>query len=543
MAAALHISRLVTRVRAPDPVRARTLKDQVRGLAVGPVQRAFEAACPLALARAGLPEHAFVAIRRLHLRLVPRGEVHGDDLAVGWARALQDALTRALLSAGETVDDGDDDDDLAWFADDWVAEEHYLAAQGRDAIPWWAGSLPTAGAPGMPPMVASVLNRWLDADPARTVAAMVRLLHRSPALARCLSGKEAESLVRGMLERMGASVVQWPTDRGAVGRSAPAGAPVPGSTSDSAPGDAAAMETDAAEIRVADLALRLSVALPEDLWSVGPEQRGPWVLAQMLSLMPSLGRLPALRLRALIDSVTSVRERLPVGQGSEAGEQSFRSDPVSGQLPEAPVSQTPSDSLMTDPVYPAAGAAPESVETFAAGLLLLIRPLARLDLLPPGPEAGALLGDLALAALRSVLAPLPPGEHAVAQERERALLGVFAPERDWHDPIRAIPVAQPARAQALLDRLQAEIPADIAAAGGLRSVFGATAPTFPTEPQRRLAYLLLRPGRLLINDWSAELVWPLAGIDLALRRAGWDQDPGWVPWLGRVIRFRFGAGP
>jgi hypothetical protein len=45
---------------------------------------------------------------------------------------------------------------------------------------------------------------------------------------------------------------------------------------------------------------------------------------------------------------------------------------------------------------------------------------------------------------------------------------------------------------------------------------------------------------LTVSAWSAELAWPLASVDLALRRAGWDQDPGWLPWLGRSLRWRFG---
>jgi hypothetical protein len=28
-------------------------------------------------------------------------------------------------------------------------------------------------------------------------------------------------------------------------------------------------------------------------------------------------------------------------------------------------------------------------------------------------------------------------------------------------------------------------------------------------------------------------------IDLALRRSGLDRDPGWVPWLQRVVRIEF----
>ncbi len=81
------------------------------------------------------------------------------------------------------------------------------------------------------------------------------------------------------------------------------------------------------------------------------------------------------------------------------------------------------------------------------------------------------------------------------------------------------------------------------APGAERRLFGRRPPAFATAPELRLARLLLRPGVLRASPWEAELVWPLAGIDLALRRAGWDQDPGWVPWLGRSIRFRFGDAP
>ena len=27
--------------------------------------------------------------------------------------------------------------------------------------------------------------------------------------------------------------------------------------------------------------------------------------------------------------------------------------------------------------------------------------------------------------------------------------------------------------------------------------------------------------------------------DVAVRRAGLDTDPGWVPWLGTVVMFRY----
>jgi hypothetical protein len=183
------------------------------------------------------------------------------------------------------------------------------------------------------------------------------------------------------------------------------------------------------------------------------------------------------------------------------------------------------------------------MEIFAGGLLLLLRPMIRLGLLPAAPANDNPLGDLALAALRRVLDPLPPGERAVAEERERPLLSVLAPGRDWRPPIHGISIADPEAAAGLLARLSAEIPPDVAAPFGLRRVFGGRVVGWPSEADRRLAYLILRPGELRVDDWRAELTWPLAAIDLALRRAGWDQDPGWVPWLGRVIRLRFGDAP
>ena len=104
----------------------------------------------------------------------------------------------------------------------------------------------------------------------------------------------------------------------------------------------------------------------------------------------------------------------------------------------------------------------------------------------------------------------------------------------WHDPAVRPPVA-------LLDALIAAIPADIAfAPSAQRRIFGSAQPAFASAAARRLACLVLRPGVLTVSAWDAELAWPLASVDLALRRAGWDQDPGWLPWLGRSLRWRFG---
>ncbi len=54
-----------------------------------------------------------------------------------------------------------------------------------------------------------------------------------------------------------------------------------------------------------------------------------------------------------------------------------------------------------------------------------------------------------------------------------------------------------------------------------------------------LGELVCRPGQLAITPTHLEVTWPLRSVDLRIRAAGLDVDPGWVPWLGRVVTFRY----
>ena len=47
------------------------------------------------------------------------------------------------------------------------------------------------------------------------------------------------------------------------------------------------------------------------------------------------------------------------------------------------------------------------------------------------------------------------------------------------------------------------------------------------------------PGVVYVSRTHVDVVLPLAGIDLAARRSGLDQDPGWVPELARIVLFHF----
>jgi len=56
-----------------------------------------------------------------------------------------------------------------------------------------------------------------------------------------------------------------------------------------------------------------------------------------------------------------------------------------------------------------------------------------------------------------------------------------------------------------------------------------------------LANVVRRPGWIVWDRTHVEVWMPLGRVDLRIRRAGLDLDPGWVPWLGRVIRFYYEA--
>lgn len=57
-----------------------------------------------------------------------------------------------------------------------------------------------------------------------------------------------------------------------------------------------------------------------------------------------------------------------------------------------------------------------------------------------------------------------------------------------------------------------------------------------------LADLVTRPGELRATSTHIDLRFNLNHSDIRLRRAGLDLDPGWVPWLGRVILFHYHGG-
>lgn len=55
-----------------------------------------------------------------------------------------------------------------------------------------------------------------------------------------------------------------------------------------------------------------------------------------------------------------------------------------------------------------------------------------------------------------------------------------------------------------------------------------------------LASLIRRPARVYVSPTHIDACFDLAAADVRLRRLALDVDPGWVPWIGRVVRFHYG---
>ena len=52
-----------------------------------------------------------------------------------------------------------------------------------------------------------------------------------------------------------------------------------------------------------------------------------------------------------------------------------------------------------------------------------------------------------------------------------------------------------------------------------------------------------RHGRILLTRTDLDVTLSMDTVDLRLRRAGLDLDPGWLSWFGRVVRFHYVHGP
>lgn len=144
--------------------------------------------------------------------------------------------------------------------------------------------------------------------------------------------------------------------------------------------------------------------------------------------------------------------------------------------------------------------------TACGGLLFLLPVLAR---------AGLVQGDS------------PDADRAAAQRVLRAAL-------------RRVRAAQDDAAWALVADLPALPPGESTAAEErARRELAAARRWLHRHARLGLVALVRRPARLALTATHIDLRFPLAGADVRVRRIGLDVDPGWLPWLGRVVAFQF----
>jgi hypothetical protein len=189
-------------------------------------------------------------------------------------------------------------------------------------------------------------------------------------------------------------------------------------------------------------------------------------------------------------------------------------------------------------VAPGAEAAPRDVApTAAGGLLFLVQVLRGLDFDAfLDTHAGAAAADLGADVLRAIAlrTGTPPDDPIFAA------IG-FPGDADASPHTRAVPAI--GRRQRLRQR-----------AGSAGAVSAASSESHAVREWVRAARvwcrrnagvglhtLVRRPALLSRTRTHVDIVFALRAADVRLRRAGLDVDPGWVPWLGRVVLFHYGT--
>jgi hypothetical protein len=71
------------------------------------------------------------------------------------------------------------------------------------------------------------------------------------------------------------------------------------------------------------------------------------------------------------------------------------------------------------------------------------------------------------------------------------------------------------------------------------AVAGAREPSWRRSVEDTVAAVVRRRGRIVAEPGWVDVVLDLNEVDVEVRAAGLDLDPGWVPWLGTVVRFRY----
>jgi hypothetical protein len=507
----------------------------------------------------GLAPSAVLIVRRLDGR-VP----HAPAARSGWDRDLRADLGSLLARAGRPVAGTVPDDAPAVLFADRAEMTACLVADVLRGVAarrwWWGGPLRAAGRPEVGELLAAdvtllpgafdLLATWGQADRAArriataTAGRLLAMLVRAFALAPCaldsavpaaalaaepdpatrvwpwepwlgpaevpgdLSPEPALLLATSLLLHRAPAAVRSPRFAAALGRperawslphtqaagpeaiGSPATSEAAGALSARPAATPAAHPSAAAEDRRAHVVAERDVPAPtDDRGPAGSTMEG----SRPAAVRPGGGRV--------------VPPGSPVAAGGEP-------PPVPDRPPAVdPSTGTPATApLQAAPAGPAA-LPPDFVATRLAGVFYLVNLLRQKGYLDQGTVAG-------------------PSGWAILEALARGLLDRPDDAGDaWtHDPLW--------RLLAHLDGRPAALPPGAGRGPVLADLRARLAAALETDPAGAAEVLLL-PGEVHHSRTHIDIVADLEAISLPVRRAGLDQDPGWVPVLGRIISFTF----
>ncbi|MFG6413309.1 hypothetical protein ACG02S_05295 [Roseateles sp. DC23W] len=461
-----------------------------------------------------------VLVRRLRiLDLPPRAS------PASVARALESAWRALALHAVPALHTSAASAEAVFFVSRFEARMAWLArlASGQAPAAWfWPAALPELKTPG---------PTQVDSGTARVMAAALR--DSAPELLdafRRWSDTALAALFRALPPDSQPPLLQALT----------APVPVAGTTS---PTDRAAARITSGRLRQGQhpVACRLAACAP-----LG---QGAALLLAALWLKPELRRRPSMdEVQALVGSTAAGAGLAVAGSAARTVEaEEPKPSPEDLDGPQARAADSPQrlfDAFMpaTGRAQPAAPAAapPSHASPTARQVACDLPSPAR-----PGAHAGAVhirapscwpwLADAAftrcgglMLALNVLMALRFPRwlERLEAAERPRFVVGLLLdclaianaggddPQRDWFD-------------------------ADAGPLPATRLWTLRLRRTLRRHARMDLAELVCRPAWVSATPTHIDVIYALDDVDLRLRRLGLDADPGWVPWLGRIVSLHF----
>lgn len=482
-----------------------------------------------ALDRAGVPRHEEVCVRRVDAPARLRLGAPDSALVAAWSVALADAI-RATLDGGGS--------DVVRFRNRGHALADLLVsvARGDHARAWawrqlglWSAGDDASGEVAVDQAVRALLSR-----PESVVAALSAVARAGalPALAGRIRPDAWTAVARAALE---AAAVPDSAVRVLVRPSEPD--PSAGSTggtagdADGGPGAPSASPADAVLRRVRRTAgqsaiARAVLARPD----VATDRRRALALLALLEAEPAAlarGLAASTELVAAVEDEiapdaeprTDGARRDSERRGAASADREAELSGVESRTPDqqADGGAEPDESPM--PAQRAAG------ETRWGGLLFLLHVVGELGI----PEEVAASDVLAARSLRWVLFHVAQSLLGL-DERDPAALAFAGLGPDRVPPTRG---EEPATAAEMdeVDTLARRLEARL-----FERLRGEPA------PDRRAAAALLRETARRAATVEADPGWidarlSLDEVSIDVRRAGLDLDPGWLPWLGVVVRF------